>query len=426
MRFFTRQQHCEQHLHTLDGVRALSILFVIIFHAFFFSQYAFENEAQFLAFSDSLPFWLAWVRRGDLGVDIFFVLSAFLIGTQLFCEEHNAHNICLKRFYWKRFFRIYPVYLFALLLFVAAKGWDWNILGNVFAFNNLFNIKDIVIPWSWSLSVEIQFYAVFPLLILAIRRPLHATLFCVSLLILSISWMCYFYFSSEALRTNTMMDFILNKDKDNALHYMQYLYISPIARLPSFVFGIAAAWLWVYKRDIISAHYEANRSKYCIATGLIFMSCLALGSFNIYQPMTELNGMENLIYSINMVCGRMLFSLLIAALITISLMPKTRSSFTQRFLSHPLLFPIARGSYSMYLFHPYLLFLAYFVLFGEEKLTSLSVGGLLALAALGIVFAFIFSLFTYYAIEKWFTYSRFFGKKESKVRDNASPVASTN
>ena len=110
------------HLAPLNGVRALSIIFVIAFHGFFFSQYAFSEKELFVQFSENLPWWLLWIRRGDMGVDIFFVLSAFLIGSQLFSEYNRSSGINFRWFYIKRFLRIYPLYIFAIILYVLSEN----------------------------------------------------------------------------------------------------------------------------------------------------------------------------------------------------------------------------------------------------------------------------------------------------------------
>lgn len=129
----------------------------------------------FLAFSDSLPWFLGFIRRGDLGVDIFFVLSGYLLSWQLFRKRMKTGHVDLKRFYAHRFFRIYPLYLVALMLAAVDSGITLDMLGNLLAYNIWIDASNIIIPWTWSLSVELEFYAIVPLLILLIRmvRPSH-------------------------------------------------------------------------------------------------------------------------------------------------------------------------------------------------------------------------------------------------------------
>jgi len=214
--FFYRQQDKAQHLNPLDGLRALAILFVIIFHAFFLSQYGFDNLTLFSDFSSSIPWYLHWIKRGDLGVDIFFVLSAFLIGYQLFNEKNRSGSINFKRFYLKRFLRIYPVYLFALLLFVIAKGWDYQVLGNI-----------------------------------KLRKRI---LIAIVVIAFSLLWNTYFYFASHDLQSNSVLDLIIQDNEVGTLHYLQFLYVAPPARIGSFVVGLAAAFLWAHHKEGLFAY----------------------------------------------------------------------------------------------------------------------------------------------------------------------------
>ena len=410
--FFFRKTDRNNHLAPLDGLRALSILFVIVFHAFFLSQYGFENLELFGEFSASLPWYLQWIKRGDLGVDIFFVLSAFLIGSQLFSEKTRSGTINFKRFYLKRFFRIYPIYCFALLLIIIAKGWDNQILGNIFAFNNLFNLKAIVLPWSWSLSVEIQFYLMAPLAIYCVLHTNKKIRLALMILALSLLWNGYFYFTSSELQDNSVLDLIIDKNEAGTLYYLQYLYVVPPARMGSFVVGLASAFIWVFYQEALLTYYQNYKARVSLFLALILISLVLMASVDLYVPKELLSSTGNFLYALTMVAGRCFFSIGIGLLILLCLASSNTPGFTHKILSHPVLYPIARGSYSMYLFHPYFLFLGYFILFGEAKITELSQLQLWSLAFLGAFFSFLFSIFTYYAIEKWFHVS--YSRKETK------------
>ena len=400
--FFYRQSQHANQLAPLDGLRALSILFVIIFHAFFLSQYGFENLVQFGEFSAAIPWYLQWIKRGDLGVDIFFVLSAFLIGSQLFKEKNQQQTINYRRFYLKRFLRIYPIYGFALLLVLLAKGWDWNLLGNLLAFNNLFNLKEIIIPWSWSLSVEIQFYLIAPLAILLIFNTRYKSVLAIVILVLSLTWNSFFYFNSADLQSNSILDLLINDNESATLYYLQTLYVVPPARVGSFVVGLAAAFFWVFHQTALFNFYVAQKTKLNALLAIVLISLILMASVDLYVTKESLSTVGNLLYTFTFIAGRLFFSIGIACLILLCLASSPTPNLVHRILSHPVLYPIARGSYSMYLFHPYFLFLGYYLLFGESKITSLSVFELLSLGFLGTFFSFIFSVFTYYAIEKWF------------------------
>ena len=148
----------------LDGVRGIAIAIVVSFHAF------------------------GWPRGGTLGVDLFFVLSGFLITTLLLEEHARSGRISLRGFYFRRARRLLPA-LFALLapfllLGVLTAALTGSFPGSLFlgvggALTYTSNIITAADPRAmpaalihlWSLAAEEQFYIVWPpLLILLIRR----------------------------------------------------------------------------------------------------------------------------------------------------------------------------------------------------------------------------------------------------------------
>jgi len=102
-----------KRLPSLDGLRALSIALVVVGHAY--------QGATLL--SPSTPFWLI-SGNGALGVEIFFVISGFLITTLLLEEYEQQGTISLHNFYIRRVFRIVPAlwaYL-AVILLLSVLG----------------------------------------------------------------------------------------------------------------------------------------------------------------------------------------------------------------------------------------------------------------------------------------------------------------
>ena len=395
------------NLDPLDGFRAISIILVIVFHAYFFSQYAFAAFSQFVSFSDSIPWYLNWIKRGDFGVDLFFVLSAFLIGSQLFKENANTGAIQLPRFYAKRLLRIYPVYLFALLLVMLGDGWDYHVLLNLFALNNIVDLEAIIIPWSWSLSVELQFYAFFPLLIAFANTGRRFALLTGFFIAIPLAWTAWFYLHSDGLRTATVMDVLNTNDTDTMLYYMQYLYVLPTVRMAAYAFGLLAAWLWVFRRNLLTQWLAVHvwQTKLLVLVSLLGMWSIA--SVDLYQTFESMAPWQIASYKASMLVGRPLFTLFAAILMMVTVLSSTKNSLTSRLLSHPAWYPIARVSYSMYLFHPVFLFASFYLLFGDAGFTHLSLWGLASLAVLGITLSFLFGIFTYYAVERWFIEGRF-------------------
>ena len=142
----------------LAGLRGIAIIFVLLYH---------------LGINHFLRRYNCWIL-GRLGVDIFFVLSGFLITTILLKEKVKTNRISLSKFYIRRALRIIPVaylYLFTIIilnyLFNFNLGFQSFIGGFLYMKNlpiNSFNNK--FTDHFWSLSVEEQFYLFFPFILL--------------------------------------------------------------------------------------------------------------------------------------------------------------------------------------------------------------------------------------------------------------------
>jgi peptidoglycan/LPS O-acetylase OafA/YrhL len=141
---------------SLDGLRAISISFVLLAHA------------------SLMPGWnvlAPFANLGQFGVLIFFVISGYLITRLLLGEMESSGQIRIGRFYFRRTLRIFPPYFVYLglgaLLFVSKDARWWPALTYT---SNLFSTNSWHLGHSWSLSVEEQFYLSWPLALLAGRR----------------------------------------------------------------------------------------------------------------------------------------------------------------------------------------------------------------------------------------------------------------
>ena len=124
----------------IDFLRGIAILLVIFFH---------DRTIPFLN------------RTGWMGVDLFFVLSGFLVSGLLFKEYNRYQKISAKQFLIRRGFKIYPVfYIFLIISFLLAKMVDHNFEGKKLLFEALFlrNYGPGMWGHTWSLCVEEHFY----------------------------------------------------------------------------------------------------------------------------------------------------------------------------------------------------------------------------------------------------------------------------
>jgi peptidoglycan/LPS O-acetylase OafA/YrhL len=176
----------------LDGLRGVAIIAVLCSHLIWPSP-SFDGIDRVLF-------------NGWVGVDLFFVLSGFLI-TRILCETRDEPGY-FRRFYVRRSLRIFPIYyLFLAILFLVVplilrlsheemstslrdlidrQGWYWSYLVNVLQASNHAAIDR---QWSahfWSLAVEEQFYLFWPAVVLLVPRRQLATL-CVAIVLFALA-----------------------------------------------------------------------------------------------------------------------------------------------------------------------------------------------------------------------------------------------
>jgi peptidoglycan/LPS O-acetylase OafA/YrhL len=112
-----------------------------------------------------------WFKVGWSGVDLFFVLSGFLISGLLFGEYQSRGSIDLKRFWIRRAFKIYPAFYAFLLFIIIAFAATGQLTRNIYS--DLFFLQDYIRPiveHGWSLGVEEKFYFALPVLLIVIMR----------------------------------------------------------------------------------------------------------------------------------------------------------------------------------------------------------------------------------------------------------------
>jgi peptidoglycan/LPS O-acetylase OafA/YrhL len=177
----------------LDGLRGIAILAVIAFHTDVLFGGAYGQPGSRL-FSRV-------IGAGWLGVDLFFVLSGFLI-TTILLERKAAEGAgrFFSHFYARRALRIFPLYYgFLLLYFGVLRSWPaidsgyaltardtWSFF--LFFYNNRSALHDFAVPnlhMYWTLCIEEQFYLVWPLLVWSLpARTLQRTCVGLALLVL--------------------------------------------------------------------------------------------------------------------------------------------------------------------------------------------------------------------------------------------------
>jgi peptidoglycan/LPS O-acetylase OafA/YrhL len=238
----------DQHkLHGLDHLRALAIISVLCFHYQFFGRPEWES-GKISAF-------------GWTGVDLFFVLSGFLISGQLFAQVAHGKGISLKEFFIKRFFRIVPPYALVLCLYLfvpAVREWGrlspaWKYLTFTTNFGQDLS-KYGTFSHAWSLCVEEQFYLLLPLAFWLFsfgkpgRKPFYliGTLVIAGIIFRQLSWK---YFAAPYVHEGNF-----------GLKWNEFVYYPTYNRLDGLLTGVSIAGLFTFYPKA-----KAWANQYCYA-----------------------------------------------------------------------------------------------------------------------------------------------------------------
>ncbi len=208
----------------LDLLRTIAIVWVVFYHA------------GTLSLGSPLP---AVTALGWMGVDLFFVLSGFLIARQWLRELSSGGS--LASFYRRRAFRILPAYAVVVLVYFAwPEGREkasiaplWQFL--TFTENLFFDLSHGGKAFShvWSLCVEEHFYLAFPVVAALLHRRsawLVASC-CLGVLVFGVAWRAHQWFDVVAVAAPELQ----------AARFMEQIYYPTLPRLDGLLFGVALA-----------------------------------------------------------------------------------------------------------------------------------------------------------------------------------------
>jgi len=262
-------KHIQPKLFGLDHLRALAIILVFLFHYFILSG--------------GQPTWLPDLAKfGWTGVDLFFVLSGFLISSQLFAQIKQGQKISFKNFFLKRLFRIVPAFLVTIGLYYFFPFFRekerlpplWKFL----TFTQILglNLKDFgTFSHAWSLCVEEHFYLVLPLILILLQLT--------NTLKKSYGLLIALLLFGFAVRIYSFNQFYLPnaEDENSWLYWYKYIYYPTYNRLDGLLVGVSIAAV----NQFLPAFW-IKLSKYgnlCIVLSLVILTG---AYFLCYDPMT--------------------------------------------------------------------------------------------------------------------------------------------
>jgi len=377
---------------------------IMAFHCFRGMRYGLEWDS-FVRLMDETPPWLNWIWNADKSLDIFFVISGFLIAGLLFREYQQNQCIGFKSFYIRRFLRLSPVYFFAMLIYWLASGSGGNVENlwtNMLYINNFLPIEEQAMGWCWSLAVEEQFYLIFPIFLSTLFFNVRYRMLVLGALFLLSFFINYIIMVNDEIIWNaTLAD--IYYDEQTFRHSFSLMYDKLHTRYACFITGIAAAYLHYFHGEKLKAFFDNSFNNFMVTA--ISTSILAyLMASRIYHPNIEHSNEFKNIYIIG--C-RQLFGAALSSLILAMLYPKGLSKAISALFSSRLWYPIAQLSYSMYLFHFMIVFTALVSFKANLDYHKIDYSAL-PVSWMGIVFATVFvatiivSVITYLLIEKPF------------------------
>ncbi len=355
------QQHGEQnHIPEYDGVRGVAISMVIIWHCI----------NNLIADKHNLVSKFILLVTGNFwsGVDLFFVLSGFLLGSILL-KQRGSKNY-FKTFYLRRICRIFPLYYCYLIIYYlllhsgvqytmpwvfsnTLPFWSYASFTQNILMAKYFTLGSHAMEPTWSLAVEEQFYLLLPLVIFFLRGKKL-------LLLVVIASAAALYFRLTA--ANWIASFA-------SLH----------TRADALLLGVLAAYL---STNQLAKQFAENH------LGKLYMLCYAMlglffaGSFR----MITIN------YYLNFSLLSIFYSLVIV-LISID-----KKSWLVNFLQNKALGHIGRISFGIYIYHYFILGVVHYLLLHEAPQISTITNLLVTLLALLVLY--LFSFLSYHLFEK--------------------------
>ena len=305
---------------SLDGIRAFSVIAVMLYHAD-----------------------IAWLPGGFLGVEVFFVVSGFLITSLLIEERESTQRINLKDFWIRRARRLLPAFFVMLcatavcVAFYAtdsAPDFRRDMLPSLGYFSNWWQIFAVDTPYFaasslpvlrhlWSLAVEEQWYLIWPLLFTVVfgakwMRPKISGVLLIA--------------CSGAIMITTALRFV----EDNETR-TNFLYLSTFTRSSGLLLGAAVALLW--------RPWRKTSTRFVLVRSLAADS-LAIGSIAL---------IGYLMASVHVADARLyqggLAATTLASAVIVAVVMRPNGLLVKKFFSQHFFAEIGRRSYGLYLWH---------------------------------------------------------------------------
>ncbi|EGG15625.1 hypothetical protein DFA_10467 [Cavenderia fasciculata] len=370
---FTTSSSEKKHFNVLDGVRFMSTCWVVMGHTIAFnSQLGYDNFAYVM--NSVLPtaaFQI--ITAGEFSVDVFFMLSGFLVGHALLQqldkpEYAEEESCCGKLLFWMkyllhRFIRLSPLYYFVLFVFwqlspqfgsgpfffgydAITKSCDANWWTNLLYINTLYppTMLTECFGWSWYLGDDMLYYIfVAPVAIILYKRSQKLGILYI-IFLLALNFITNFWITLK-YDLGTFFEFGIQSIIDAT--FITDIYQKPWTRVGAYAVGLVMAMIVEHQGmlRVIKTHLSVRLVYYTIAAALT--SFFTFISYNSYTHPGGWSTMSNAFFN---ACGHTGF--VIGAALFLLTAFAGHGGLVAWIFERPIFKNLSKLTYSTYLIHP--------------------------------------------------------------------------
>jgi peptidoglycan/LPS O-acetylase OafA/YrhL len=383
----------------IEGLRGMATICIMLCHIIVYGTFFLPKEQYYAMLSLKS---IQAIATSAIFIEIFFVISGFLIGYRLIKEFKDRRNVRLGGFLLRRFVRLYPLYVVILIIAMpfspANSHYIWT---NLLFINNFIPMEDQYVNWSWTVAVEIQFYCIFSFIIWLASKNIIGkkigTALAIGFIILPSIFVAkyliqhhYYYITNEV--------FLISSQEFHNLISIGfdkfYLHTAPLS------YGVICAYLYVYHHNAIQ-HFISRFSN--LAINLISLSVITLMLIFLSNNDIWYINRSHDVWQTNtlwlLIIYHHLFLPTLCVLLVLTTAPKgiVLNSIV-KVMSSVIWRPIARLSYGTYLLHPLLLLIGYTILTSTDQSISIAQYFKIGLILISLTYFIAIPLYLYFEL----------------------------